>query len=116
MNVTTYNNSTQFMNVTLLEVKSYSFDTGKEASIIDQASQTKVVIASDALMYANGTVCNASASMKFAYLNSSDATQQTSMPGGYQGYLPNGQFGIFESFGATYFEFADASGAPLYIR
>jgi hypothetical protein len=37
------------------------------------------------------------------------------MPGGYQGYLSDGTFGVFESFDAYYFEFSDANGNPLQI-
>ena len=78
------------MNATLLDLKSYQFNTAEEATIVDQSSSTKIVVSKGALIFSNGTVFNGSAKMKFAYLNHSISSHQNAMIGGYQGYLPNG--------------------------
>lgn len=44
INITTYHNNTMIMNVTLLEVKSYSFDSSVDITILDTVSQAMVFI------------------------------------------------------------------------
>lgn len=115
VNITTYKNNTMIMNVTLLEIKSYSIDASKGGIITDSLSQTKFTVPEGALIYGDGSVCSGQAQINIGYLNASNPAHWGSMPGGYQGYLADGTFGIFHSYGAYYFEFYDASGKPLYF-
>jgi hypothetical protein len=55
-------------------------------------------------------------SVKVGYLNASNQALQRSMPGGYVGYLPDGNFSSFQSFDAVFIDVVDSYGKPLFIQ